>query len=87
MMGAIRTVNLGPFVNGKAEGVHGDTYFAVIEFFNPVHAEGLLSYGNWSKKGSLHAEDQLRLLSKKAMRPIWRDRKDIEANLEARKVF
>jgi acyl-homoserine-lactone acylase len=86
-MGAIRTVNPGRFVNGKAEGVGGDTYFAVIEFSNPVHAEGLLSYGNWSKTGSVHVEDQMRLLSKKEMRPIWRDRKDVEANLEARKVF
>jgi acyl-homoserine-lactone acylase len=86
-MGAIRTVNAGPFVNGKAEGVAGDTYFAVIEFSTPVHAEALLSYGNWSKPGSVHVEDQMRLLSKKEMRPIWRDRKDVEANLEGRKVF
>ncbi len=86
-MGAIRTVNAGRFVNGKAEGVGGDTYFAVIEFSNPIRAEALLSYGNWSKKGSPHVEDQMRLLSRKEMRPVWRDRKDIEANLESRKVF
>ena len=86
-MGAIRTVNASPFVNGKAQGIAGDTYFAVIEFSTPVHAEGLLSYGNWSKPGSPHVEDQMRLLSRKEMRPIWRDRKDVEANLEARKVF
>ena len=86
-LGAIRTVNASPFVNGKVEGVAGDTYFAVIEFSTPVHAEGLLSYGNWSKVGSPHVEDQMRLLSRKEMRPIWRDRKDVEAHLEARKVF
>src|SRR5205085_1267252 len=86
-MGAIRTVNPGAFVNGKTEGVGGDTYFAVIEFSTPIHAEGLLSYGNWSKPGSPHVEDQMRLLSRKEMRPIWRDRNDVEANLEARKVF
>ena len=86
-MGAIRTVNAGPFVKGKAQGVAGDTYFAVIEFSTPVHAEGLLSYGNWSKAGSPHVEDQMRLLSRKEMRPIWRDRKDVEAHLEARKIF
>jgi len=86
-MGAIRTVNAGPFVKGKAAGVAGDTYFAVIEFSTPVRAEGLLSYGNWSKPGSPHVEDQMRLLSRKEMRPIWRERKDVEANLEARTVF
>jgi acyl-homoserine-lactone acylase len=86
-LGAIRTVNFGPFVNGKTQGNNGDTYFAVIEFSNPVHAEGLLMYGNWSKIGSPHVEDQMKLASKKEIRPIWRDRKDVEANLEARKVF
>jgi acyl-homoserine-lactone acylase len=86
-LGAIRTVGPGPFVNGKAQGVRGDTYFAVIEFSTPVHAEALLTYGNWSKVGSPHVEDQVRLNSKKEMRPVWRDRKDIEANLEGRKVF
>ena len=70
-----------------AEGISGDTYFAVIEFSRPVRAEALLSYGNWSRTGSPHVEDQMRLLSKKEMRPVWRDRKDVEANLEARKVF
>jgi acyl-homoserine-lactone acylase len=86
-LGAIRTVDPGPWLNGKAEGVRGDTYFAVIEFSTPVHAEALLTYGNWSKVGSPHVEDQVRLNSKKEMRPVWRDRKDIEANLESRKVF
>ncbi len=86
-MGSIRTVGPGPFVNGRAAGIQGDTYFAVIEFSTPVHAEALLSYGNWSKVGSPHIEDQLQLMTKKQMRPVWRDRKDIEANLEGRKLF
>ena len=86
-LGAIRTINVGPFVNGKTEAVAGDTFFAVIEFSTPQRGEALLGYGNWSKKGSKHVADQLPLLSRKEMRPIWRDRKDIEANLEGRKVF
>jgi acyl-homoserine-lactone acylase len=52
MMGAIRTVGSGPFVNGQAAGATGDSYYAVIEFSTPVHAEALLGYGNWSKVGS-----------------------------------
>ena len=87
IMGAIRTVGPGPFVNGKAPGASGDTYFAVIEFSTPVHAEALLSYGNWSKEGSPHLQDQTELMSKKEMRPVWRTKQDIEANLESRKVF
>lgn len=87
MLGAIRTVDPGPFLNGKAEGVAGDTYFAVIEFSNPVKAEALLGYGNWSRAGSKHVEDQLPLMSQKQMRPVWRERKEVEANLESRKVL
>jgi acyl-homoserine-lactone acylase len=87
MLGAIRTVDPGPFLNGKAEGVAGDTYFAIIEFSKPVKAEALLGYGNWSRAGSKHVDDQLPLMSKKQMRPVWRERKEIETNLESRKVF
>ena len=87
MMGAIRTVDLGPFADGKAAGRAGDTYYAVIEFSTPVHAEALLGYGNWSKAGSKHVDDQLPLFSKKQMRPVWRARKEIEANLESRKLW
>ena len=71
-LGAIRTINVGPFVNGKTEAVSGDTFYAVIEFSTPQRGEALLGYGNWSKPGSKHVEDQLPLLSRKEMRPIWR---------------
>ena len=86
-LGAIRTIGVSPFVNGKVEAVSGDTFFAVIEYSAPQRAEVLLNYGNWSKKGSKHIEDQLPLASRKEMRPMWRLRKDIEANLESRKIF
>jgi len=87
MMGAIRTADFGLFVNGKAEIRSGDTYYAVIEFSNPVHAEALLGYGNWSKPGSKHVDDQLALASKKQLRPVWRTKNEIESNLESRKVW
>jgi acyl-homoserine-lactone acylase len=86
-LGAIRTVNPGRFEDGKAPGISGDTYFAVIEFSNPVKAEALLGYGNWSRQGSKHVSDQLPLLSRREMRPVWRARAEIEANLEGRKEF
>jgi len=86
-MGAIRTSTFGRAVDGKAEIVHGDTFYAVVEFSTPQRAEALLGYGNWSKPGSKHVEDQLPLASRKELRPVWRARKDIEANLESRKVW
>jgi len=87
LMGAIRTADLAPFVDGRTEVIGGDTFYAVVEFSNPIHAEALLGYGNWSKPGSKHVEDQLPLFSKKQMRPVWKARSQIEANLESRKVF
>ena len=86
-LGAIRTIGVGPFEDGKTEAVSGDTFYAVIEFSTPQRGEVLLNYGNWSKTGSTHIGDQLPLASRKEMRPMWRLRKDIEANLESRKVF
>jgi acyl-homoserine-lactone acylase len=86
-LGAIRTVALGPSVDGKAAIQGGDTFYAVIEFSNPPRGEALLGYGNWSRVGSKHVDDQLPLASMKRMRPILRARKDIEANLEGRKTF
>ncbi len=86
-LGAIRTIGVSPFKDGKVEAVSGDTFFAVIEFSTPQRGEVLLNYGNWSKAGSKHIEDQLPLASRKEMRPMWRAKSDIEANLESRKVF
>jgi acyl-homoserine-lactone acylase len=87
VMGAIRTADFGRFVDGKTAISRGDTFYAVVEFSTPVHAEALLGYGNWSKPGSKHVDDQLPLASRKEMRPVWRARNEIEANLESRKVW
>lgn len=88
-LGGIRTLGTGPFVNGKAEVVSGDTFYAVIEFSKtgPPIGEALLGYGNWSRVGSKHVDDQLALASQKKMRPIVRDRAAIERQLEFRTTF
>ncbi len=88
-LGGIRTAATGPFVDGKAQIQSGDTFYAVIEFSKngPPAGEALLGYGNWSRVGSKHVEDQLALASQKKMRPIVRSRQEIEQNLESRKVF
>jgi acyl-homoserine-lactone acylase len=88
-LGAIRTANMGPIVNGKAEIVGGDTFYAVLEFQKngPPIGEALLGYGNWSRPGSKHVDDQLALASQKKMRPMMRSRVMIEKNLESRTVL
>ena len=40
-----------------------------------------LGYGNASQPGSPHLEDQLPLMVQKTLHPVWREKKDIEANL------
>jgi acyl-homoserine-lactone acylase len=89
MLGAIRTIGVGPFVNGTAPIQGGDTFYAVIEFSKtgPPTGEALLGYGNWSRAGSKHVDDQLALASQKKMRPILRTRPAIEKNLETRTTF
>ena len=65
----------------------GDSYVAAIEFGKKVRAKTLISYGNSSQPESPHVGDQLELFSKKELRPVWRTRKEIEANLEKREIF
>jgi acyl-homoserine-lactone acylase len=88
-LGGIRTIGVGPFVGGRAEIQGGDTFYAVIEFAKngPPAGEALLGYGNWSRVGSKHVDDQLALASQKKMRPILRSRQAIEQHLESRRSF
>ncbi|MDJ0732567.1 MAG: acylase [Nostocaceae cyanobacterium] len=86
-LGIFRVVNFAPAKDGRFQAVAGDSYTAAIEFSQPVKAMAIMSYGNASQPGSLHQTDQLELLGKKQLRPVWRSRKDVEAHLETRQVF
>jgi acyl-homoserine-lactone acylase len=86
-MGVFRTMTLGAPKDGKYYPMHGDTYVAAIEFSKPVKAKVLTSYGNATQPGSKHHSDQLPLLSRKEMRPVWFTRKEAELNLEEKTVF
>ena len=52
-----------------------------------ARAKVLLSYGNASQPGTPHDTDQLPLLARQQLRDAWRERADIEANLESRDTF
>jgi len=58
-----------------------------VEFSNPVRARALLSYGNSSQPDSPNRGDQLGLFTQKKLRPVWRSREEIEANLDLRESF
>jgi|GEM_PF-6679636 len=47
----------------------------------------LTGYGNSSQPNSPHLSDQLPLVTRKELRPVWRTHKEIEAHLSERKVF
>jgi acyl-homoserine-lactone acylase len=83
-LGIFRVVEYGQTKDGHLQAGFGDSFVSVVEFSNPLRARVLLTYGNASQKGSPHAGDQLELFRKQELRPVWRTRKEIEANLEAR---
>lgn len=86
-LGIFRVINFAPAKDGRFQAVHGDSYVAAIEFSQPVKAMAIMSYGNASQPGSPHQTDQLELVAKQQLRPVWRSRKDVEAHLEIRQVF
>ena len=86
-LGIFRVLGLVLEKDGKFQSVSGDSYVAAIEFGKKVRAKTLISYGNSSQPESPHVGDQLELFSKKELRPVWRTREEIEANLEKREIF
>ncbi len=86
-LGIFRNIGFAPQKDQRFAAAGGDSFVLAVEFSNPVRAMSVLSYGNASQPGSPHHGDQLKLLAAKKMRPVWRTRQEIEANLEAREVL
>jgi acyl-homoserine-lactone acylase len=83
-LGVFRTMQFAQRKNNKLYATHGETIVCAIEFATPQRAQCLLGYGNASQPGSKHIEDQLPLMQQKKLHPVWRERAEIEANLEER---
>ncbi|MGH7507622.1 MAG: acylase [Longimicrobiales bacterium] len=81
-LGVFRVTQFDDDADGRSIANFGDSWVAVIEFSQPVHAVALLSYGNESQPLSPHRIDQLPLYARKELRPVWRTRAEVEANLE-----
>lgn len=86
-LGIFRVVGYRDGRDGRRVAVQGDSYVAVIEFGKPLRAATLLSYGNASQPGSPHVGDQLELFSRQELRPVWRDRAEVEAHLEEHEIL
>jgi acyl-homoserine-lactone acylase len=82
--GVFRAGWYAPAEEGKYEIFGGDTFVLAVEFADPIRAMAAMGYGNASQGGSPHRTDQLSLFSEKKLRPVWRTRDEVEANLESR---
>jgi acyl-homoserine-lactone acylase len=85
--GLFRTITFGTREGNKRYANHGETIVCAIEFARQQQARCLLGYGNATQPGSPHLGDQLPFMTRKELLPVWRERKDIEANLESRIAF
>lgn len=86
-MGIFRTIDFSKKVGDRFYATHGETIVCAIEFAEKQRAQCALSYGNSSQPRSVHQEDQLPLLVEKRLHPVWRERGEIEKNLEEREAF
>jgi acyl-homoserine-lactone acylase len=86
-MGIFRTMQFGKKNGNRFYPSHGETFVCAIEFGSPQRAQCALSYGNSSQPGSPHMEDQLPLMRDKKLHPVWREKAEIEQNLEKRETL
>jgi acyl-homoserine-lactone acylase len=84
--GLFRTVTFSRREGNKFYAASGETIVCAIEFAKSQRAQCLLGYGNATQPGSPHLEDQLPLMVQKKLLPVWREKKEIEANLEKRET-
>jgi acyl-homoserine-lactone acylase len=68
--------------------VHGDSWVAALEF-TPGGPRGrvLMAYGNASQPGSPHDGDQLELLARGQMRPLWFTRAAVKEHVRERTLL
>lgn len=86
-LGIFRVTDFERTGGSRFTAIGGDSFVALVEFTTPLRAQVLLSYGNSSQPGSPHRTDQLLLYSRKQLRPVWRTRGEVEANVVEREVF
>ena len=86
-LGVFREIVYEPDEDGKFKSFSGDTYIALVEFSQPVHAQVLTTYGNASQHPISEIGSQLPLAAKQQLRPAWRMLDEIEANLVMREIL
>lgn len=82
--GLFRTAWFERAGSGANNVIGGDSFYAAVEFSQPLRARVLLAYGNSTQPGSSHMGDQIDMFARKEMRVPWLTRADVEAHLESR---
>ncbi len=86
-LGVFRVIGYQAAPDNRYRAAAGDSYVGAIEFSSPVRAMTLIGYGNASRAGSPHRDDQLPFLSRKELRPVWLGRREVETHTEMRERF
>ncbi|MDQ6718036.1 MAG: penicillin acylase family protein, partial [Gemmatimonadota bacterium] len=87
LLGIFRVIGYAATANNRYRATGGDSFVAAVEFSSPIHAMSLVGYGNASRNGSPHRDDQLPFLSRKQLRPVWMTRAEVDAHTEKRERF
>ncbi len=87
LLGTFRTLTFTQDRDLRFRPVAGESYIAVIEFGDTVHARALLAYGNATQPDSPHFGDQIPLFAAKEMRDVWRTPAEIMLHLELRETL
>lgn len=87
-LGVFRVIGFSAALpNNRYRATGGDSFVAAVEFSSPIRAMSLIGYGNASRLGSPHRDDQLPFLSRKQLRPVWMTRAEVDAHTEKRERF
>ena len=85
--GLFRTISFSRREGNKYYATQGETIVCAVEFAKSQQANCVLGYGNSTQPGSPHREDQLQLMVDKKLHPVWREKSEVEANLERRERY
>ena len=77
-LGCFRVLGFREEADGTRTAVTGDGWVLAVEFTNPVRAYSVLAYGQSSRPGSPHHDDQAAMFAANRMKPVAFTDADVE---------